>query len=525
MVTLPNSPSSSLFSVTGISMGDEGKGRVVHEILEQERSKRGYPAAAVMKVNGGANAGHTAAGLKLNLLPSGVGNPEVEKLLIGAGVVADPRKFLWEAIPLEDRNISVIGRLLIDEKCQVSDLSHRLLDLAWENYRVKQLKQESRGSTGRGISPAYSDETGQWQIFYLSFLEERSLFRQSLQRRVQRATRMIRDVCQVSETDWGEFFTTLTQAEENANRNSIENGIFPASEFDFIKFMGPRPFELNMDLLEEIYWEAGQKLKSCIGDGRDFLIDSLEKHRFVVAEFGQAFWLDKRHGFTPNVTASHTTTAELFLSGGIPLQPVTQVGCCKAYDTKVGTHHFLTQLDHQNDPWGQKLAQLEFGTSTGRQRMVGWFDAVEKGEALRYGGLDELVINKLDALTLDPSVPPAIKICVAYRTEGGQIIKKVPRTEALRRQLSPVYETFPGWEEDLRKVKSFGALPLHAKEYIARMLSSVIDVAYPGGWLGKKLPQIRFIGVGPDPSEIISDLPTTEEILQIHSSSLQPSTR
>jgi len=135
------------------------------------------------------------------------------------------------------------------------------------------------------------------------------------------------------------------------------------------------------------------------------------------------------------------------------------------------------------------------------------------------------VINKLDALTLDPSVPPTIKICVAYRTAGGQIIKKVPRTEALRRQLSPVYEAFPGWEEDLRKVKSFGALPLHAKEYIARMLSSVIDVAYPDGWLGKKLPQLRFIGVGPDPSEIISDLPTTEEILQIHSSSLQPSIR
>ena len=147
----------TIFSVLGISMGDECKGLVVHEILEQTQAQTGLPAAGVIKVNGGANAGHTAAGLKLNLLPSGVGNPDVEKLLIGSGVVADPRKFLWEAKPLESRGISVLDRLLIDEKTQMSDLTHRLLDLAWENYRVNQLGMENRGSTGRGISPAYCD--------------------------------------------------------------------------------------------------------------------------------------------------------------------------------------------------------------------------------------------------------------------------------------------------------------------------------------------------------------------------------
>ena len=123
---------TSLITVTGISMGDEGKGRVVHEILENEKKINSQPAAGVMKVNGGANAGHTAAGLKLNLLPSGVGDPEVNTLFIGAGVVADPRKFLWEAKPLEARGIEVLNRLLIDERCQMSDLSHRLLDLAWD---------------------------------------------------------------------------------------------------------------------------------------------------------------------------------------------------------------------------------------------------------------------------------------------------------------------------------------------------------------------------------------------------------
>ncbi|MEL0011768.1 MAG: adenylosuccinate synthetase, partial [Bacteroidota bacterium] len=187
MAFIEESFESSLVSVTGISMGDEGKGRVVHEILEYQKKSQGTPAAAVMKVNGGANAGHTAAGLKLNLLPSGVGDPDVETLLIGSGVVADPRKFLWEARPLEARGLKVISRLLIDQKCQMSDLTHRLLDLAWENYRVNQLGMASRGSTGRGISPAYSDETGQWQIFYQSFLENKDDFATAIKQRAQRA--------------------------------------------------------------------------------------------------------------------------------------------------------------------------------------------------------------------------------------------------------------------------------------------------------------------------------------------------
>ena len=236
----------------------------------------------------------------------------------------------------------------------------------------------------------------------------------------------------------------------------------------------------------------------------------------MVAEFGQAYWLDKRHGFTPNVTASHTSSAELFHSGGIPIQPVTEVGCCKAYDTKVGTHHFLTQIDHQSDPWGKKLAKLEFGTSTGRQRMVGWFDAVEKGNALRYGGFNQLVINKLDALTLDSTVPPELKICTAYQTEDGELIYKVPRKEKVRQNLTPVYKILPGWTEDIQKIKSFVKLPQEAKVYIAEMLGSLLDVAHPNGLTDlTKVPEIRFIGVGPDPGEIIADIPNTRQLFEL----------
>ncbi len=505
---------SSLISVIGVSMGDEGKGRVVHEILAHEKLLHGRPAAGVMKVNGGANAGHTAAGLKLNLLPSGVGDPEVGTLLIGSGVVADPRKFLWEARPLEARGLKVLNRLLIDQRCQVSDLSHRLLDLAWEDYRVTQLGMESRGSTGRGISPAYGDETGQWQIFYQSFLEDKATFACLLKQRCQRTLDTIRWVCKVDETTWFKFFDTLSQAETRANQPSIDEGIFAPEEFDFMHFIGDEPFTLNLEAMTEVYWRAGKELQTCIKDGRDFLIESAKKKHLVVAEFGQAYWLDKRHGFTPNVTASHTTSAELFNSGGVPLQPVTQIGCCKAYDTKVGTHHFLTKIDHRSDPWGKKLAKLEFGTSTGRQRMVGWFDAVEKGNALRYGGFDQIVINKLDALTLDDSVDPELKICTAYRMPDGSLTQSVPRNESLRQKLQPVYKTLPGWNEDLRGMKTFHQLPAQAKQYIAEMLFSLVEVAYLSEWEKEKLPEIRFIGIGPDPGEIISDLPSSRELIE-----------
>ncbi|MBT3667011.1 MAG: adenylosuccinate synthetase [Opitutae bacterium] len=505
--------SPNLYSVIGISMGDEGKGRVVHEILDQIQVESGIPPAGVIKVNGGANAGHTAAGLKLNLLPSGVGNPEVQNLIIGSGVVADPRKFLWEAKPLEKRGISVFKRLLIDEKTQMSDLTHRLLDLAWENYRVKQLGMENRGSTGRGISPAYCDETSQWQIFYQQFLEDRINFKSLLQSRVQRAMDTIRYVCKVDEEDWDNFFSILTEAETRANQQAKDEGIFKSEEFDFSIFKGEDPYTLNFDNLEEIYWGAGQKLVSCIRDTRNELLKTKSESSVMVAEFGQAYWLDKRHGFTPNVTASHTTTSELFASAGIPIQPTLTIGCCKAYDTKVGTHLFLTQIDHENHPLGNKLAKLEFGTSTGRQRMVGWFDGVEKGNALRYGGFDELVINKLDALSYDEKSPAELKICVAYKKACGEITKSVPRQESIRKQISPVYETMPGWKDDLSKIDSFSDLPCEAKHYLARMVNSIIESAYPDGFKDINLPRIRFVGVGPDPSQIISDIPNTPDLI------------
>lgn len=499
---------SQLIADVGLTFGDEGKGRLIPEIIEELRAT---PASVsvVFKVNGGSNSGHTAGGIKLNLLPAGVVAQTVPHLGIGAGVVADPRKFLWEGRPLEKKGYAIFPRLVIDERTLVSDLSHRLLDLAWEDYRVNVLKEEARGSTGRGITPAYQDETGQWQITFADFLGGPNFFARKLAARADRACRTIRHVCQVSPASWDAFFEKLSAAETRANADSIEQGLFPKEEFDFTRFKGAEPFTLNVERLTAAYWDAGQQLRRNIGEVRELILRELAAGHSIVGEFGQSYWLDKRHGYSPNVTASHTFTPEFFESAGIPVQPIHTFGVAKAYDTKVGTHTFLTQMDDAH-PLCQKLKQLEFGTTTGRQRMVGWYDAVEKGDALRYGGYQDIMINKIDAL----SGASELLICSAYEDASGRRYGHVPRNEALRKTLRPVYTKHAGWTEDIAGVRKFADLPVNARRYTGAMVRSILEVAY-GEKLPGALPNLRYLGVGPEPSQIIKDVPPTAELLAL----------
>jgi adenylosuccinate synthase len=506
---MPLSPfRSQLIADVGISFGDEGKGRLIPEVIDELRST---PASVsvVFKVNGGSNSGHTAGGLKLNLLPAGVVAKSVPHLGIGAGVVADPRKFLWEGRPLEKKGYAIFSRLVIDERTLVSDLSHRLLDLAWEDYRVNVLQEEARGSTGRGITPAYQDETGQWQITFADFLGGPNFFARKLAARAERACRTIQHVCQVSPATWDAFFEKLSIAETKANAEAIELGLFPKSDFDFIRFKGTTPFTLNIDALTAAYWDAGQELRANIGEVRELVLRELAAGHSIVGEFGQSYWLDKRHGYSPNVTASHTFTPEFFESAGIPVQPIHTFGVAKAYDTKVGTHTFLTQMP-DDLPLCQRLKKLEFGVTTGRQRMVGWYDAVEKGDALRYGGYQDLMINKIDAL----SGGDELLICTAYADAAGKRYGHVPRNEALRKTLRPVYSKHAGWAEDISGVRKFADLPKNAQRYTAAMVRSLIEVAYPEK-LPAVLPNLRYLGVGPDPSQIIKDVPATADLIKL----------
>ncbi|MCB1120005.1 MAG: adenylosuccinate synthetase [Verrucomicrobiae bacterium] len=507
--------SSKIIADTGISFGDEGKGRLIYEAISELKETTGQadPVAVVLKVNGGANSGHTAGGLKLNLLPAGVIEASVPHLGIGAGVVADPRKFIWEAKPLEARGYTIISRLAIDERTMVSDLTHRLLDLAFEYYRSHVLGETPRGSTGRGISPSFQDETGQWQIHYACFRGSKEAFHNKLAQKCDRAVRTIEHVCQLPADQWDSLFETLSAAELRANAESIEAGAFPRDEFDFHQFKGAEPFTLNVDRIVDVYWEAGQNLVQQVTDVRELILQALEAGKYIIGEFGQSYWLDKRQGFTPNVTASHSFSPEIFNSAGIPVQAVHTIGVAKAYDTKVGTHLFITQFPEE-DPLGNLLKKLEFGTSTGRQRMVGWYDAVEKGDALRYGGYQDLMINKLDALSHQADWQGKLKICVAYQDDEGNRVLHVPRDENFRAQLQPVFEEYAGWSEDISQIRSFSDLPSNAQCYVAGMVKATCDVAY-ASQTPKQMVNLRYIGVGPDPEQIIKDVPETRELLKL----------
>ncbi|HVU34500.1 MAG TPA: adenylosuccinate synthetase [Opitutaceae bacterium] len=507
--------SSQLIADVGISFGDEGKGRLIPEVAEELRGTRA-PVSVVLKVNGGANSGHTAGGIKLNLLPAGVVVRDAAHLCVGSGVVADPRKIWWETRPLEKKGYAILSRLLIDERTLVSDLTHRLLDLAWEDYRVNVLKEEPRGSTGRGITPAYVDEVNQNQITFSDFLAGPNYFARKLAARADRACRVIEHVCRVSGETWSGFFDKLTAAEQRANAESIELGVFTKDEFDFTRFRGPKPFTLNLESLTETYWTAGTALARNIGEVRELIRRELRAGHTIIGEFGQAYWLDKRHGFSPNVTASHTFTPEFFESAGVPVQRIHTFGVAKAYDTKVGTHTFLTQMDDVH-PLAAKLKQIEFGSTTGRQRMVGWYDAVEKGDALRYGGFQDLMINKLDALTHSGAWQGELLVCTAYESADGQRYTHVPRNEAVRKTLRPVYARYPGWTEDLSHVRHFADLPRNAQRYVGGMVKALLDVAYAGeSWPAvDHLPNLRYLGVGPEPSQIIKDVPATAELAKL----------
>lgn len=504
---------SRLIADVGLSFGDEGKGRLIPEIV-RELAATASPVGVVLKVNGGANSGHTAGGIKLNLLPAGVVEREVPHLAIGSGVVADPRKVWWETLPLERKGYAIRSRLMIDERTLVSDVTHRLLDLSWEDYRVEHLREEPRGSTGRGITPAYLDEVGQWQITFSDFLAGPNYFARKIAQRADRAVRTIEHVCRVRPEAWNGFFEKLTAAERRANAESIELGALTPEDVDFLQFRGDRPFTLNVERLAEVYWKAGTALAANIGEVRELIRSELRAGRTVIGEFGQSYWLDKRRGYSPNVTASHTFTPEFFESAGIPVAPIHTFGVAKAYDTKVGTHTFLTEME-EGHPLTGKLKQLEFGTSTGRQRMVGWYDAVEKGDALRYGGFQDLMINKLDALTWSGDWQGELRICTAYEDAAGRRHRHVPRNEAVRKALRPVYTSYPGWSEDVSQVRRFADLPPAARRYVAAMVRSVLEVACEGESLPQDLPNLRYLGVGAAPAQIIHDVPATRELVAL----------
>jgi adenylosuccinate synthase len=394
----------------GAQWGDEGKGKVT-DLL-------GSRVDYVVRFSGGNNAGHTVItpdGQKyaLHLMPSGALHPGVE-IVIGNGVVVDPKVLLAEIDGLTERGVDV-SRLLISADAHLVMPHHRALDRVVERY----LGTARIGTTGRGIGPAYGDKVARMGIRVQDLLDP-GILRQKLE---------------------------LVLRE----KNQILVKVYNRKGFD-------------VDAVVEEYLTYAERLKPYIADTRLILNKALEAGKTVFMEGAQATLLDLDHGTYPFVTSSNPTSGGACVGTGIPPTRITRViGVIKAYTTRVGSGPFPTEL---NDDMGEHLRKTggEYGTTTGRPRRCGWFDAVIGRYAVRVNGITDLVVTKLDILSGLDQVP----VCIGYEVDGERL-DEMPMTQTAFHHAKPVYEYLPGWWEDISKARAFSELPDAAQRYIERL--------------------------------------------------------
>ena len=420
----------------GAQWGDEGKGRVADALASQ--------ANIVARYAGGDNAGHTVRvgdeTFKLHLIPSGVLHPEVVCIL-GAGTVINPLQLVGEIGMLQKRGINVTpDRLIVDARAHIITPAHIALDGASEAL----LGGDAIGTTKRGIGPAYSSKMARTGI------------------RAQAMT---------NPEDFGD---------------QIEKAIYE----------GNRQLQLLYDSagidatrLSAEYVDAARQLTPYIRDAVVYIQDALEAGKRLLCEGAQGTLLDIDHGNYPYVTSSAPTVGGAITGLGFGPRYIDRVvGAAKAFSTRVGSGPFPTEL---NDGIGDRLRGTgenpwdEFGTTTGRPRRCGWLDLVVLRYAVRLNGLTELVINKLDVL----SGLPEVKIAVAYEIDG-QRVTSVPYDLMAMGRAKPIYDTLPGWTENIMNTRKFADLPAAAQGYI-RHIEQVVGVP------------VKSIGVGPARDQVI----------------------
>lgn len=415
----------------GAQWGDEGKGKVT-DLL-------GSRVDYVVRFSGGNNAGHTVVtpdGQKfaLHLMPSGALHPNAVTV-IGNGVVVDPKVLLGEMDGLTERGVDV-SRLLLSADAHLIMPHHRALDRVVERY----LGNARIGTTGRGIGPAYGDKVARMGIRVQDLLDP-GILRQKLE---------------------------LVLRE----KNQILFKVYNRKGFD-------------VDAVVEEYLTYAERLKPHIADTRLVLHKALEEGKTVLMEGAQATLLDLDHGTYPFVTSSNPTAGGACVGTGIPPTRIGRViGVIKAYTTRIGSGPFPTEL---LDDMGEHLRKMggEYGTTTGRPRRCGWFDAVVGRFAVRVNGITDLVVTKLDILSGLDQVP----ICVGYEIDGERY-EDMPMTQTAFHHATPVYEYHPGWWEDISKARQFTELPENAQRYIHR-LEELCGV------------RVSMIGVGPGREENI----------------------
>ena len=396
--------------VVGTQWGDEGKGKII-DILASR-------ADVVVRSQGGNNAGHTveSAGnvYKLHLIPSGILYPNT-LCLIGCGVVVDPKVILGEIDSLESRGVSC-QNLRIDPRAHII--------MPW-NIAIDGLSEKARGgsdigTTLRGIGPCYMDK-------------------------MERVGLRFSDL-----TDAAVF------AEKARRTGKLKNDVIT-------KLYGGEP--LDLDAVIEEYTAYGQRLKQYMADTSVLAYAAIQEGKSVLFEGAQGMLLDIDMGTYPYVTSSHPVSGGACVGTGVgPTLIEEVVGVCKACTTRVGKGPFPTELF---DETGDQIRNLgnEFGTTTGRPRRCGWFDAVIMRYAVRVNGLTSIALNKLDTL----AGLETLKICTGYRLPDGSVTPDFPASLELLEQCTPVYEELPGFTEDLSVCRSFDELPAAAKHYIARV--------------------------------------------------------
>jgi len=395
--------------IVGAQWGDEGKGKVTDLLAEQ--------AQVVVRYQGGNNAGHTVVvgqqTLRLHLVPSGIHRPGV-LCVIGNGLVVDPRALVAEMDELEANGLDTSG-LRISANAHLVMPYHLMLDGIEEERRGG----KSLGTTRRGIGPTYTDKAARYGL------------------RVQDLLNM--DV----------FEEKLVRALDQ--KNALLTAVY-----------GKEPLEMG-PILEE-YGACAERLRPQIVDASLLVHKALIRGQNVLFEGAQGTLLDVDHGTYPFVTSSSPVAGGACTGVGVgPRQIDGVIGVSKAYTTRVGAGPFPTEL---TDAVGDHLLEVgrEYGTTTGRPRRCGWFDAVILRYAARVNGLTGLALTKLDVLT----GLPRLKICVGYEYEG-QVLKEFPYQGATLARCQPIYEEMEGWTEDISGARAYDELPPQARAYVARL--------------------------------------------------------
>jgi adenylosuccinate synthase len=416
--------------VVGAQWGDEGKGKITDLLAEK--------AHMVVRYQGGANAGHTVIvgdnTYKLHLVPSGILYPHVT-CVIGSGTVIDPAKLLEEIAMLKERGIDTT-RLHIALGAHVTMPYHRLLDTAEEKRRGS----GAIGTTGRGIGPTYTDKAN------------RSGFRMG-------------DLL-----DGPRFKARLAEVLEL--KNMILTRIYEEEP-------------LSLEAIYDEYMGYGEKLAPYLANTALLVHEAIQHKANVLFEGAQGTLLDLDQGTYPFVTSSHPVAGGACIGTGVGPTAIDRViGVAKAYTTRVGAGPFPTELEGE---LGEQLRQVghEFGTTTGRARRCGWFDAVVGRLAVRVNGLDALAITKLDVLDGFSE----IKVCTGYRFHG-ETLTEFPTNFEVLADVEPIFEIVPGWQTSTADCRSFDELPRAAQNYLKR-IETILGVP------------VAIVAVGPERDQTI----------------------